>query len=202
MDIFIRKTLPPKLCTARLILREVNLIDISDELIWWLNDSETNKFLEVRHSVQTRELVEKYVSAKLNDLTNPHFGVYDNEGKRLVGTTTVNLYNPHHNVADISFVIGHPEARRKGYATESVHAVCAYMFEVKAVHKITGGLYANNIASQRVFEKNGFSLEGVRRQQYFTNEKVYVDALLYGLLGEEFEPNFKLLGGNSINIHY
>lgn len=202
MDIFIRKNLPPMLCTARLVLREVSLVDISEELIWWLNDPATNQFLEVRHLVQTRERIESYVSAKLNDSVNPHFGVYDNGGKRLVGTTTINLYNPHHNVADISFVMGHPEARGKGYATESVHAVCAYMFEVRALHKITGGLYAKNIASQRVFEKNGFSLEGVRRQQCFTNEKKYVDGLLYGLLIEEFEPDFKLLGGNSINIHY
>jgi len=45
--------------------------------------------------------------------------------------------------------------------------------------KISAGVYANNIASSRVLEKNGFVLEGVRKVQY-SYEDQHVDGLLYG----------------------
>ena len=201
MDIFTRADLPPKLVTARLILREVGVADISAQLLWWLNDPETTQFLEIRHVPQTKAQVERYVRERLTQPDNPHFGVYDDEGHRLVGTVTVNHYNPHHKTADISFVIGHPDVSGQGYATEAVHAVCLYLFRVAGLHKLTGGLYSENHASRRVFEKNGFNLEGVKRQQCVNREGQRTDSLLYGLVLSDFVPDFVLLGGDAVHIY-
>ena len=49
--------------------------------------------------------------------------------------------------------------------------------------KICAGIYANNIASLRVLEKNGFVLEGVRKAQ-ISYEGQRVDSLLYGKINK------------------
>ena len=201
MDIFIRTNLPPKLVSARLVLREVGVADISDRLLWWLNDTETTRFLEIRHVPQTKERVEQYVRERLAQPENPHFGIYDSGGGRLIGTVTVNQFNPNHKTADLSFVIGHPDVRGQGYATEAVHAVCAYCFQVAGLYKLTGGLERENHGSRRVFEKNGFTLEGVKKQQCLDREGQRTDELLYGLVSFGFMPNFRWLGGDAVTIH-
>ena len=200
MRIFSRDNLPPILVTSRLTLREVDIKDVSEDLLRWLNDPQITQYLEIRHVPQTRERVYDYVRSRLMMPENPHFGVYDKGGERLIGTTTVNMYNEMHKTADISFVIGHSEAGGRGYATEAVHAVCAYLFHVTGLEKVTGGLYKENIGSRRVFEKNAFTLEGERRSQYVSMDGNRTDALMYGLLAVEFVPDFTLLGGERIEI--
>ena len=201
MEIFIQPNLTPKLVSARLILREVGIVDISEHLLWWLNDEDTTQFLEIRHVPQTKERVERYVRERLTQPDNPHFGVYDNKGHRLVGTVTINQYDCYHKTADISFVIGHPDTSRQGYGTEAVHAVCMYCFQVAGLYKLTGGLYRENHGSRRIFEKNGFRLEGTKRKQFMNRAGQRTDALLYGLMFFEFVPNFALLGGDALTIH-
>ena len=45
--------------------------------------------------------------------------------------------------------------------------------------RITGLVYAPNIASQKVLEKNGFVKEGLQRDAVFKDGKIY-DLVLYG----------------------
>lgn len=199
MKIYLMENGLPRLETDRLVLRAVCLPDISEEYVSWLNDPVVTQFLEIRFARQSRSMVEKYIQAHLDDvLLSKHFGVFvEKAGKEiLVGTTTLNSINQKHGTADLSFVMGHPWARGRGFATESVHAVCAYMLLVEKFYKITGGIYRDNMRSQRVFCKNNFSLEGILREQCIYDEHKRNDILLYGLLSREFSPNPVLLGDN------
>jgi len=61
-----------------------------------------------------------------------------------------------------------------------------YAFDTLGLHKLTAGVYANNSASVRVFEKSGFSVEGVEKKQYYCNGQ-YVDCISLGILKDEFQ---------------
>lgn len=119
----------------------------------------------------------------------PHFGIFDQDGFRHVGTVTLNALNERYRTADISFVIGHPDAVGKGYATEAVHAACDYAFGILQLYKLTGGHYASHAGSRNVFQKNGFHLEGIRREQVVNTAGQREDVILYGLLAKEFQRN-------------
>lgn len=69
----------------------------------------------------------------------------------------------------------------KGIMTEAVSLICDEAFEELDIIRITGLVYAPNIASQRVLEKNGFIREGVQKDAVYKNEKIY-DLFLYGKL--------------------
>lgn len=57
--------------------------------------------------------------------------------------------------------------------------ICQEAFEQLDIIRITGLVYAPNIASRRVLEKNGFELEGVLKNGVLKNGAVY-DLCIYG----------------------
>jgi RimJ/RimL family protein N-acetyltransferase len=195
MEMVLRDPKLPVIRTPRLVLRDIRVSDISQEYIDWLNDPEVNQFLEIRFAKQTRETVENYVRARLeNTRDSKHFGVYDQNDKRLVGTVTFPVINWHHLFADLSFVIGHPDARGQGYATEAVHAALYHMFRDCGMFYIWAGYYEGHMASAKVLEKNGFQVEGRFRKKRINAEGIRVDNILTGLMHEDFHPNSEWIG--------
>lgn len=69
----------------------------------------------------------------------------------------------------------------KGIGTEAVRQVCDIAFNQLDIIRITGLVYKPNVASRRVLEKNGFSLEGIMRQAVCKNDHTY-DLCVYGKL--------------------
>lgn len=74
-----------------------------------------------------------------------------------------------------------PEYWSRGIMTEAVRMMCREAFEMLNITRITGYVYAPNIASIKVLQKNGFSREGVMRNAVTKDYKVY-DLCIYGLL--------------------
>ena len=73
--------------------------------------------------------------------------------------------------------------RSKGIMTEAVRQICEIAFSELDIIRITGLVYAPNIASCRVLEKNGFIREGLQKNAVWKNGSVY-DLCLYGRLKE------------------
>ena len=72
----------------------------------------------------------------------------------------------------------------KGIMTEAVRLICEEAFSLLDIVRITGLVYAPNIASQRVLEKNGFVREGLQRNAVYKNGRIS-DLCLYGKLKQE-----------------
>jgi RimJ/RimL family protein N-acetyltransferase len=53
----------------------------------------------------------------------------------------------------------------RGYGTEAVREIARYGFEILKLAKIEGAIFVGNESSRRIFEKNGFALEGTLRYQ-------------------------------------
>ena len=181
--------------TMRLVLRDIRVIDVSSDYVDWLNNPSVNRYLGVRLFKQTHKKVREYVESKLADTENTkHFGVYDQNGERLVGTVTIPMINWHDSTANLSFVIGHPAAQGKGYGTEAVHALAYYMFRECSLHKLWAGLYDGHQASLRVLEKSGFAIEGRMKGQLVDYRHKRVDYILMGLLATDYSPKQEWLG--------
>ena len=71
----------------------------------------------------------------------------------------------------------------KGIMTEAVRQICEIAFAELDIIRITGLVYAPNVASQRVLEKNGFMREGIQKNAVFKDGQIY-DLFLYAKLGE------------------
>ena len=74
----------------------------------------------------------------------------------------------------------------KGLMTDVVGQICREAFAQFDIVRIGAEVYSRNLASRRVLEKNGFTLEGILRKSIFKNGKL-LNSRLYGLLKEEWK---------------
>ena len=69
----------------------------------------------------------------------------------------------------------------RGVMTEAVRRITREAFETLDILRITARVYAPNVASRRVLEKNGFEREGVLRRAVCKDGNIY-DMYIYGKL--------------------
>ncbi|XTZ38609.1 GNAT family N-acetyltransferase [Salmonella enterica] len=108
--------------------------------------------------------------------------VRDNATQTLLGVTG---YRHHgQDCAEVGFLFA-PEKQGKGYAHESLIALCDYAFTTGGLRRLTATVTAGNIASRRLLEKTGFLLEGELRATYWLAGEWQND-WLFGLLRQEY----------------
>lgn len=195
MEIHENKDGLPSIKTSHLWLKPLRVTDITVEYERWINDPGVTQFLEIRFEKQTRPRMENYLKDKLrNHAISKHYGVFDREGTRLVGTVTAPKINSHHQTADVSFVIGHEDAQRKRYATEAVHAMSYYLIHECGLRRLWAGYYDGHVGSAGVLAANGYKPEARLRDHYTDVHGRRVDGILVGLLAHEFVPLTEWLG--------
>ncbi|WP_314057715.1 GNAT family protein [Shuttleworthella satelles] len=69
----------------------------------------------------------------------------------------------------------------RGIMTEAVRQICEIAFSELDIIRITGLVYAPNIASRRVLEKNAFIQEGLQRNAVYKDGNIF-DLCVYGKL--------------------
>jgi RimJ/RimL family protein N-acetyltransferase len=88
------------------------------------------------------------------------------------------------------FEIGYrikPSERNKGYTTEAARLLIDHLFTTKKeIERIESVTDVENVASQRVLEKNGFKREGELRKRVF-NKGQYRNEYMYSLLREDWK---------------
>jgi [ribosomal protein S5]-alanine N-acetyltransferase len=95
---------------------------------------------------------------------------------------------PRAHSAEIGYWLAAPY-RNKGIMTKVVGFFSDLLFENYRYQKLFAYAYADNIASQKVLENNGFAQEGFLRKHY-SKDGQYIDCKLYGRL-KDSETNFK-----------
>jgi len=76
--------------------------------------------------------------------------------------------NIHFRTAELGYYIGE-KFWGKGITTEAVRLACKRVFDNTDIVRIYAEPFAENHASSRVLEKNGFVLEGVMRKNAYKN---------------------------------
>lgn len=170
-----------------MILRRLTPADVTDRYVAWLNDPEVNRFLETRWSVQSLETVERYVATKAASETEHLFGIFL-DGPRHIGNIKIGPINRNHLTADVSYFLGERSVWGRGYGTEAVSAACRMAFANFGLKKLSAGVYASNIASITVLQRNGFQLEGVRVAHSVLDGR-RVDLHEFGLLNRKVQAD-------------
>ena len=109
------------------------------------------------------------------------FAIIEKSSMMHIGNIKIGPVNKFHNFADISYFIGDRDAWSRGYATQAVKALTDYSFENLGLELITAWVYQSNVASQRVLEKAGYSLEGKISNRFINSYGIREDQLHYSV---------------------
>ena len=102
-------------------------------------------------------------------------------GSSLVGTAEIFDFDPKVNMATIGYRLNEAYWGR-GIATQPVRALTNYLFSTVGLNRIAAYVMPQNVASQRVLEKNDFVREGLLRQANFWTGKGVVDLVVFSRL--------------------
>jgi ribosomal-protein-alanine N-acetyltransferase len=91
----------------------------------------------------------------------------------------------HPQQADIGYWLGEP-FWNQGYMTDAVRLACYLSFHYLDAVKTAAGVFVGNTGSRRALEKNGFSLDGTMRSQFYKHGR-WNDIWLFSLLRSEWE---------------
>lgn len=108
-------------------------------------------------------------ASKVNDNTSPFLIIEDNDKNR-VGMASPSIED-HRVGVFTSGIFIKPEFQRKGYATEAIFMIMKFYFNELRCQKFNISVYSYNEASNRLFQKMGFAVEGRRRNTVFADGK-------------------------------
>jgi RimJ/RimL family protein N-acetyltransferase len=154
----------------------------------WFNDQEVTRGMFKGLFPNTPKIQESFLDGMYIGNENLQLAIVSKADKELIGTIGLHKIDFFHRNADISIVIGETEAWGKGLGKEALALIVDHAFNKLCLHKVTGGMYANNESSRRLFERVGFIREAVFREHALCQGK-FVDAFKYGLLASEWKKS-------------
>ena len=165
--------------TQRLIIRNFQPVNITKKYLNALNDNSIMGLTEARHQKWNREQAIKFILRSNKSNESILFGIFLFEKEKPIGN--IRLFNFHkiHRRAELSFLFYDKEEWNKGYATEALKAIIEYAFEKLLLHRIHADYYESNSASEEVFKKLEFQIEGTYRDHFWLNDR-YVDSIRVG----------------------
>ena len=105
------------------------------------------------------------------------------EGSRLAALE-LSIVNRRSRIFHLGRMMVTPTARRSGVAVRATRLACRIAFSDHGLHRAQAEVYGDNLPGQRVLERAGFTLEGVRRQAYWRRDR-WLDGVMFGLLAGE-----------------
>lgn len=83
------------------------------------------------------------------------------------------------------YIFVNPDLHKGGVGTIATRLLCKYGFDQLHLNKIYLETNEDNFAARRVYEKCGFILEGILREEYRKNNGQLLSRIYYGLLKGE-----------------
>jgi RimJ/RimL family protein N-acetyltransferase len=174
-----------ELVTERLILREFVAEDWPAVLAYqrdprYLRLYEWND----RTEADARRFVNMFIEQqKQRPRRRYQLAVTLKDGGRLIGNVGIRRGSGGAHEAEIGYELA-PDEWGRGYATEAAREIVRFGFEELGLHRISAWTVAENVASARVLEKVGMTLEGrLRDKEHYKGR--YWDVLMYAMVKGE-----------------
>lgn len=162
----------PFLVGQKTILRPVHTTD-APIFTKWMNDPETRRYLLRRFPV-TEMAEDAWIKKNAEQSPNPSdlvFVIETKDDQKPIGTMGLHRINWVDRNAVTGTILGEPESRGKGYATDAKMALLQYAFETLGLHKVISHAFSANVKSIEYSKRCGYVVEAVHKDEIFRGGK-------------------------------
>lgn len=177
-------------------LRELEREDLH-EINKWRNDSELIDLLGAPFRYINMDVEIKWYENYIENRGNTvRCAIVDDEKKnKILGLVSLVNIDYINQTSEFHILIGDKENQGKGIGTFAVQTMLYHAFYNMNLQRIELMALASNKRAQRLYEKTGFILEGIKRKAKYKNGE-YTDLYLYSILKNEY----KYSGGGTDNL--
>lgn len=152
----------------------------------YINDSEIKKLLNPGIPfLYTYEDEEKWYENLSASKDTYNFAIETLEDKKYIGGCGINEVDWKNSYVVVGIFIGDKDYLGKGYGTDAMKVLMHFIFEQMNIHKIKLNVFSFNQRAIKSYEKCGFKVEGILRDELFVDGK-YHDEVSMGILREEY----------------
>ncbi len=163
----------PVLVTERLLLRRVSTED-AEAVLAGYSDPRVYQFMSVSyHNLQEIKVQLDWYERLLSAQSGIWWGICMKEGGQMIGNGGFHDWHHQHRKAELGYWLL-PEFQGRGLASEAITAMINYGFAGMSLHRIEAEVETENTASSVLLRKLGFTLEGIKKECEFINER-FVD---------------------------
>jgi diamine N-acetyltransferase len=148
-------------------------------LFEWENNKEFDEFTSLENSYTIDE-IDAFIRSVKNIKENKQFRfmICQKELSQAIGTVDIYDIDFLEQKAGIGILIAKSEHRRKGYALQALELTSLFAKDKIGLTSLFCEIRTNNINSQKLFEKAGFSSKSLRKNAY-NIDSVPVDVYFY-----------------------
>lgn len=145
----------------------LELSDVTDAYVGWLNDPSVNRYLESRFSDHSIESTRKFVADCLASPSTLLLGIksIDFEGAH-VGNIKIGPIDRHHGLGEVGILVGDKNAWGRGIGSAAIRLIMNIARDDLGLRKLTAGCYVSNVGSQKAFLQAGFYIAGERKAHF------------------------------------
>lgn len=142
--------------------------DDTDLIVSWRNcDSVRRNF--IYQELFTRESHENWIRTKVETGQVVQMIICDMATDMPLGSVYIRDIDRQHSKAEYGIFIGEEAARGRGVGTAAAGLMLRYCFEEEKLHRIYLRVLSGNEAAKRSYEKAGFAVEGILRDDVCLN---------------------------------
>jgi [ribosomal protein S5]-alanine N-acetyltransferase len=162
-------------------LRILNENDIEGNYAKWLNDPDITTYNSHGRFPMTKENLLSFVKDSLKSNSTLVLAVVFKQTEEHIGNISLQNINWIDRNAEIAFVLGEKKYWGKNLMYEAGKMLIDHGFKMLNLHRIHCGTSSDNIGMQRLADKLGFKIEGVRKDAIFKSGR-YIDIIEYGIV--------------------
>lgn len=163
----------------RLSIGILQVEQVTQSYVDWFSNEEVVRYSNNQYRKFSFDGQCSYVESCLQDDDINLYGIFDD--KSHIGNIVISGLCSHHRKAELTYVVGETNYWGKGVASFAIAKIIEIAKDEFNLHKLYAGIASGNIGSSKVLEKNGFVLEGTRKQHLFYYGEFF-DQIDYGLI--------------------
>lgn len=147
---------PLQIFTRRFILRPLDVNDVSERYLNWLRDKVSLQYISAAASQPDTSVLRQYVVERHGREDVIFLGIFERESRLHIGNIKYEPVNSELGYAIMGILIGEPEWRGKGVATEVLLASADWLHQYRNIKQIVLGVSRANTAAILAYQKVGF----------------------------------------------
>ena len=152
----------------------------------WINNLGTVRTLSIMPRPMTEEQQGEWYEVASKSQTDVPFTIYERSTMHPIGNTVLAEIDLRNRSAMFGILIGDPDARGKGYGTETTRLILDYAFTALGLHNVMLTVFEFNPAGIRAYEKAGYRECGRRRECRMMGGKLW-DEIYMECLSTDFQ---------------
>jgi RimJ/RimL family protein N-acetyltransferase len=174
--------------SERLRLRPIRRDDLPIMRVWF-DDPETMRFWGQPMPLVAEDQFEQDLTGRFRRFDEAGYFMIELRDGTPIGRIEYERLDPQSRSAEVMILIGAVAGRGKGYGTEAMVALLRYLFHQRNLHRVALSVIAWNERAIRSYEKVGFVVEGLLRDDLFFDGR-YHDQIVMSMLRHEFDARW------------